>query len=209
MIAVILMVFVTQLSISDTLWTVEAEGYEIEVLFPEIALENEYVRNTLEEYALEQIESFEEIFRSHHIDEDEPVGCYRWSKRLSLVHEPSPEGMVCILAWHTSYCGGMHSNTVVQSLVFDLNDSSLISTLELLGGEMEFELFASSVIYKLLEIHSFKSWIKSGASADIRNYHTVYPVPDVNGGILGYTVIFHPYQVASYAAGPIEVFIPK
>ncbi len=205
MVALILMVFVGQLSMSDTLWIEETEGYQIEVFFPEIALENEDVGDTLREYALEQVESFKEQFIVHHADE--PV-IMEWALDLRFVHVPSPEGMACIVVWYWAYTGGAHGNSTTQSINFDLSDSSLISTLELLGGEMEFELFASSVLARLQEIGVDDSWAERGASADVQNYHTVFPVLSKNGGISGYTVIFPPYQVASYAAGPVEVFIP-
>ncbi len=205
MVALILMVCVAQLSVSDTLWTEEAEGYQIEVFFPVIALENEYVGNTLQEYALEQVESFKEQFNNHYASE--PV-TMEWALDLRFVHVPSPDGLACIVVWYWAYTGGAHGNSTTQSINFNLLDSSLISILELLGGEMEFELFASSVLARLKEIGVEGDWAERGASADIQNYHTVFPVPSENGGISGYTVIFPPYQVASYAAGPVEVFIP-
>ncbi len=206
MFCLILMVSVAQLSVSDTLWTEEADGYQIEVFFPEIVLENEYVRNTLQENALEQIESFKEQFREYYIDELHTI---EWALDLRFIHEPSPENMACIVNWTWAYTGGAHGNSNTQSIIFNLNDSSLISTLELLGGEENFERFASSVLARLQEIGVEETWAERGASADTLNYHTVYPVPDENGGISGYTVIFPPYQVECYAAGPIEVFVPK
>ncbi len=202
MVGLILMVFVTQLSMSDTIWTEEGEGYQIEVFFPSLVLQNEYVRETLEDMANGQIESFKEQFREYYTTTE-------WVLDLRFVHEPSPEGMACIVNWTWAYTGGVHGNSNTQSIIFNLSDSSLISTLALLGGRENFELFASSVLTKLKEIEVEGDWAERGASADIQNYHSVYPVPDENGDISGYTVIFPPYQVACYAAGPIEVFVPK
>jgi hypothetical protein len=51
-------------------------------------------------------------------------------------------------------------------------------------------------------------WIIRGASASPTNYHTVIPVPDVSGELAGYRVYFSPYQVACYACGTQEVYVP-
>ncbi len=205
MVALILMVFAAQFSVNDTLWTEEGEGYQIEVHFPSLVLRNEYVRETLEDMANGQIESFKEEFREYYTDEHHTI---EWVLDLRFVHKPSPEDMACIVNWTWAFTGGAHGSSNTQSIIFNLSDSSLISTMELLGGEESFKLFAASVLARLQEIGVEDAWAEQGASADIQNYHTVYPVPDENGGISGYTVIFPTYQVACYAAGPIEVSIP-
>ncbi len=205
MFGLVLMVLVGQLSMSDTLWTEETEGYKIEVFFPEIVLENEYVRNTLQNCAMVQVKNFKKAFRTYQAYG--PVST-EWVMTLNFMHKPSPDGMACIVAWQWEHTGGAHGNSFTHSINFNLLDSSLIGTLELLGGEMEFELFASSVVAKLCKTEADKTWIERGASADIQNYHTVFPVPSENGGIKGYTVLFPPYQVACYGAGIVEVFIP-
>jgi hypothetical protein len=52
-------------------------------------------------------------------------------------------------------------------------------------------------------------WLRRGASADPLNYSTITPVPDSLGNLAGYNVIFPPYQVACYACGPVEVYVPR
>lgn len=53
-----------------------------------------------------------------------------------------------------------------------------------------------------------EGWVEDGASPTEENYHSVLPEPDEDGNIIGYTVLFPPYQVDCYAAGFIEVFVP-
>lgn len=61
---------------------------------------------------------------------------------------------------------------------------------------------------QLNELHVDEGWVERGASPTPENYHTLFPVPDENGDIAGYTVIFPPYQVDCYACGPSEVYVP-
>ena len=205
MLGLILMVIVGQLSMTDTLWTEETEEYQIEAHFPSLVLENEYVKETLEGIANWQIKSFKEQFMDYY--SDDPFAS-EWAFDLRFLHKPSPVDMACIVASEWAYTGGAHGNSFTQSLNFNLSDSSLVNTIDLLGGKENFKRFASSVIDKLCEMEVDESWAERGASADVQNYHTVFPVPSDSGEITGYTVIFPPYQVACYAAGPVEVFIP-
>lgn len=205
MLSLMLIIFTFQAPVSDTLWTEEGEGYSIQVRYPQIALQNTELGILLEEQANGVIAGFMRQFQEFIIDE--PF-IPEWDLELSFVHEPSPDGLACIVAWHWEYTGGAHGNSMVQSIVFDLNTSTQIGTLELLGGEEEFQALSREVIEKLKETEVDETWVERGASAELNNYLTVFPVPSETGGISGYTVLFPPYQVACYACGTIEVFIP-
>lgn len=206
MLSLVLMVLTFQPSVTDTLWAEEGEGYSIEVLYPEIALENETIGNLLQDYATAQVTDFIE---QYHEFTDEGFATDDWYMELHLNHELSPDGIECILAWHWEYTGGAHGNTFTKAFIFDLSTDSMIGTVELLGGEQEFQLFAKAVIEELKATQVDETWIERGASAELQNYHSVVPVPAEDGSIAGYTVFFPPYQVACYACGTIEVFIPK
>jgi hypothetical protein len=201
----IALLIAAQSSVTDTLWTENTEHYSISVYYPDIALENEAVGERLEEYASGQIQAFKNNFEE----------CFRynplltgWILEICFTHEPSPDSMICILAWRWSYTGGAHGNTWTQAFLFDQVTDSVMGPVELLGGQAEFEAFAEEVMVQLNEMLDGKGWIEDGASATIENYHTVLPAPDENGGIAGYMVIFPPYQVTCYAAGPVEVYVP-
>lgn len=205
MLSIALMFLALQGTLQDTLWTEEGEGYLIQVRYPQIALQNAELGILLEEQANGEIAEFMRQFQEFSI-EDSFIP--EWDLELNFVHEPSPDGMACIVAWHWEYTGGAHGNTMMQSIVFDLNTSTQTGTLKLLGGEEEFQAFSREVIEKLKETEVDETWVERGASAEFSNYLTVFPVPSETGGISGYTVLFPPYQVACYACGTIEVFIP-
>ena len=200
-----LILIALQTTLEDTFWTESCEGYSIEVNYPRLALENKELGVLLQEQATLQIEDFKKQYFEFSLDEP---GITDWALELSFSQEPSPEGLICIVAWHWEYTGGAHGNTMTHSIVFDLNTSRHIGVLDLLGGEEEFQAFSLEVIGKLIETQVDETWVERGASAELRNYHTVFPVPSETGGIAGYTVLFPPYQVACYACGTIEVFIP-
>jgi len=98
---------------------------------------------------------------------------------------------------------------MTTAFLYDLQAEAFINTIELLGGQERFEAFAEKVIETLLsEDYYVSDWVERGASADLQNYQTVVPVPDENGDIAGYTVLFPPYQVDCYASGTVEVYGP-
>ena len=201
----IALLIAAQGSLTDTLWTENTEYYSISVNYPARALENEAVGETLEEFASEKIQNFKDSFKEYF--KDDPF-LMEWNLEISFIHEPSPDGMLCITARIWDYSGGAHGNSWTQAFVFDLATDSLIGPVELLGSQEEFETFAEEVMVQLNELHVDEGWVERGASPTPENYHTLFPVPDENGDIAGYTVIFPPYQVDCYACGPSEVYVP-
>lgn len=49
---------------------------------------------------------------------------------------------------------------------------------------------------------SYREWVENGAAPEEKNYRSFVPTKE------GLWIIFDPYQVASYADGPFEIFIP-
>ncbi|MBD3369591.1 DUF4163 domain-containing protein [Candidatus Fermentibacteria bacterium] len=202
----ILLLLALQARITDTLWTETTDGYRIAVQYPEIALDNEGLGDILEEYATARIEEFKSDFERYHTTE---FPTQDWSLEINLVQEPSPKGIICILAWVWEYTGGAHGNTATRAFNYNIADDRLLSTIELLGSRDRFESFAAEVISRLMEEGCYEDdWVEDGASAEEQNYHTVLPVPGEDCGLKGYTVLFPPYQVDCYASGTIEVFLP-
>ena len=55
---------------------------------------------------------------------------------------------------------------------------------------------------------SAAGWINEGTEVNADNYRCFTIVPAVDGKAAGISVLFPPYQVASYADGLQEVFVP-
>jgi hypothetical protein len=194
-----------QCSPVDTLWTEEGDGYWISIRYPEIALENPLVGDRLEEYASGLVEIFRNDFDDTFNPEFDTID---WSLEITFDQEPSPDGMICVIAWIGTYMGGAHGNAWSESFVLDLGTGSFPGVVELLGGEEEFQAFTERVIRLLHQEVDSGDWVERGAAARPENYHTVIPVPDESGDIAGFTVLFPPYQVECYARGFVEVFVP-
>ncbi len=192
-------------SVADTLWTEKTEHYSISVYYPAIALENVIIGDRLEEFASEKIQTFKDNLEEYFLDD--PL-MSDWYLEIRFTHEPSPDDIVCLLACVWDYTGGAHGNSWTQAFPFDLTTETFAGPVELLGGQTEFETFAEKVMLQLDEILIDEGWIENGASAVPENYHSVLPVPDEDGDIAGYLVIFPPYQVACYASGTVDVYVP-
>jgi hypothetical protein len=192
---------------SDTHWTEEGEGYSISVQYPEIAMAYETLDNRLKETASEKMTVFMEFYDWYYHEQPYPT---QWYLEIDFTHEPSPEGMICVMASVWEFTGGAHGNTWIRAFIYDIDADAFIGPVKLLGRQAGFEIFAEEVMEKLYELlESGDEWIEYGASAEPENYRSLVPVPDEEGGIAGYSVVFPPYQVAPYDRGTIEVYVPK
>ena len=193
-----------QFAVTDCSWTDSGDGYSVEVYYPEIAVENDTVGTVLEEYVTEKVDTFMEHYHEYY---DESHGM-EWTLEFNITEQPAPQGLICVLAWVWEYSGGAHGNSWTRGYVFDAETGELLDPVQILGGQEEFQEFAVEVIDRLEAQIGDDHWIERGAAADPENYHTLLPVPDDNGELESYRVVFPPYQVAAYVYGPVEVEIP-
>lgn len=102
-----------------------------------------------------------------------------------------------------SYTGGAHGLQVRETFSYDkvgqaIGFSSLFS-----NGLYGLETFSSLVQKELLKREGAdKDWVADGAGPKEENYSS-FVITDT-----GVKVLFDPYQVAAYAAGPVDVEIP-
>lgn len=122
-----------QVSVSDSIWTEDADNYSITMTYPSIALENDVIGNRLEEYAMARVTTFKE----HFLEYFNPEVQMDWGLETNFTLDPSPEGMICIISWTWEYAGRAHGNTWTQAFVYDSEAEAFIGPVELLGGETE------------------------------------------------------------------------
>jgi hypothetical protein len=173
----------------DSVWTEEAPGYTISVIYAEALLENPVLAGLLGEYAEGQTEAFRTNFIDLTSDYPEPMP---WNLEISFTHEPSPSGLICALAWIWEYSGGAHGNTWTKAFVFDTGGDSLVAPLSLFPDEVAFSSFASVVRKNLRQELGEDFWIGDGASPTAENYQCMLPIPDSTGAVWGHRVIFPP-----------------
>jgi len=101
------LVFLLLLS-PDSIWTVNASGCTISVSYAGSLLDNPVLSGMLGGYAFAQADAFRTNFADLASEYPEPMP---WNLEISFTHEPSPNGLICALAWIWEYSGGAHGNS--------------------------------------------------------------------------------------------------
>jgi hypothetical protein len=190
----------------DNPWTEEGEGYRISVLIPDPACTDPALFALLSEYTHGQVEGFRNSFKEYGGDGfEEPMD---WILEITATTEPSPEGLACAMVQAWEYTGGAHGNSWSRAFVVDAGTGLEVAPSCLFDNTGDFTRFAEAVKTELIESLGEEFWIAGGSAASDENYRSLLPVPDETGRTAGYRVVFDPYQVAPYAFGPQEVFLP-
>jgi hypothetical protein len=133
---------------------------------------------------------------------DTPEG--QWLLEMDGHVEFQNESLVSVYLWGSMYSGGAHPNAAYQATLFDVKTRSAVGVTDLMQN-------ASTGLKKIAELSRLKlkaegitdlsdaEWIASGTEPKEENYQVVYFTPK------GMTVVFPPYQVAAYAAGPVRI----
>jgi hypothetical protein len=136
---------------------------------------------------------------------------------------------VSVTASGSSFIGGAHGMPIVSSFNLDLSNGKLTALSDLftdaqaglkalsaecrrqLEGRYEARLRenpgAMTPAQHTSDIQSMKKWIEKGTAPDAANF-AVFLIDGLDTRAIGVTVIFPPYQVASYADGPQQVEVP-
>ncbi len=186
----------------DNVITLSGEGYEINITYPPVAEDIPGIGDSLCAYSDELIGPFMEMLEFSNPDLPDH------SMQISYTWEPSPEGLVCIMAWIWEYSGGAHGNYWNVSMVYDLDSEIFIDPIGLLGDSTVFAAFSGAVREELLALGGMDtSWVETGTYPSPENYRALLPIPDSIGGIAGFHVIFPPYYIGPYSGGSEEVRI--
>lgn len=111
--------------------------------------------------------------------------------------------LVSVVIDGSMYQGGAHPNSFYQTFIYLVQKERFVSAEEVFSEASDL-LAASDAAQKELAARNISDaeWIQNGAGPSMENYRHVYVTE------AGLAVIFPPYQVAAYAAGPQEVIIP-
>lgn len=181
------------------------DGYELLLEFPSSVLEVSELNDSLHSLASGELSEF--ISSLEYMYETDPT----WRFHISFSHEPSPAGYVCVLACIYQYIGGAHGIENYMSFLYDLQTDEFVDPLDLVGDSTAFLSLAQAVCDTLFsELGSEDpEWIMRGASPTRGNYRIMLPVPDENGALGGFHVVFPAYQVAPYNRGIRHVMVPR
>lgn len=131
-----------------------------------------------------------------------------WTLSLDTYQYAAPNNRVSVVFEWSEYTGGAHPNTFYQTMIFNLTTGKEEQLAEVFKEDVDYlqalSDYAIPELTRRNDIAEFTDaeWIASGAAPSSDNYASTY-LSDA-----GVVVIFGPYQVAAYAAGPSEVVIP-
>ncbi len=128
-----------------------------------------------------------------------------WSLNYSYVIKYNSPSLVSILLIGSDYCGGAHPTPVYHCVNFDLEKGKVVVMKDIFHkGSGYYEKLSTFCIRELKkrDISSNNELINEGASSRAENFECFYFKRDAM------VILFPPYQVAPYEAGPQEVMIP-
>ncbi len=108
-----------------------------------------------------------------------------------------------------SYTGGAHYQREDKTFIYDKTENKFLNITDFLNSDNDFNklsIIVRNIIYQYEENGKIqvedKEWVNEGTKANLENYQHFY----LND--LGLTILFPPYQVASWANGEIKITIP-
>src|SRR5262249_42944716 len=116
----------------------------------------------------------------------------------------SPNAISILFGVSNYYAGAAHPNYYTFVLNYDLNKGQVLALADLFKPDSNYLKFISDFSLKSLKKGGVGGeGFLEGAAAKLENYKSWSLLPQ------GLLITFDPYQVASYAEGPQEVFIPS
>lgn len=136
---------------------------------------------------------------------DNPAA-YNYGKDVDLSVVWNAEDMLSIGALHYEYTGGAHGNYGTTYHVLDVRDSTVLTEKDIFKPNFEQKIAAA--LLQSAE-RTFDSDMIDYTPIDAINREKLKPNGNffVTGGGIGYN--FVPYEIAPYALGEIQLFLPK
>ncbi|MBP6904768.1 MAG: DUF3298 domain-containing protein [Candidatus Pacebacteria bacterium] len=175
--------------------------YSIDVAYP--VTKDPRITAQFKEFAEGQVAQFKEDTSWANDPSIAPAEAAALSLEIDFTQEKSTYVETYIFSIVT-YTGGAHGLQVTRTFAFDSKGKTVQLADLFTNGEAGLTTIAPVVIKDLTKrAISDANWIADGAGPKSQNYQA-FIVTDA-----GITIIFDPYQVAAYSAGPQTVVVPK
>jgi hypothetical protein len=198
----------------------KGNGYTFQIVYPVLAPEWRALDAAIHAFAAAQKKDF--IGTSTAPDRASGPG---YSLDLTFAVARRTADFVSVAASGSSFIGGAHGMPIVTSFNLDLADGKLKTLSDLfadaqaglqalsaecrrqLEGRYEARMREDPGAMTTSQQASMKRWVEKGTAPTPENFGT-FLIDGLDTRAIGVTVIFPPYQVASYADGPQQVEVP-
>lgn len=200
------------------------EGYSFRIRYPELDPRWPALTRALHVFAAENKREFLGFVEA---DDGRPAGASPYWLNLDFAVARRTADFVSVLASGGMFTGGAHGMPISASFNLHLADGRLVELGDLfddpraalaalseecrrqLEGRFEANLREQIGEGKALApaLERMRDWVARGTEPVARNF-AVFLIDGLDGKAIGLTVIFPPYQVASYADGEQQVEVP-
>ncbi|MGA9335182.1 MAG: DUF3298 domain-containing protein [Rudaea sp.] len=199
-------------------------GYKFSIYYPQLSARMAPLTAALHEFADKAKQDIVEVGTQPR-SKDEPVR----TLDLEFGIARNTSDFVSVLGTGSEFAGGAHGMPIEVSFNWHRSDAALVTLSDLftdsdqglhalsdearrqLEGRYETRLHdegsAMSAKQMAADVANMKRWIETGTEPKAQNFN-VFLVDGLDTQAIGLTLIFSPYQVASYADGPQQVEVP-
>ena len=178
--------------------------YEVDLTYPEMVGGDEKVRTAFNGAIQEYVSTTTDAFLGYAKDSEGDFGSAPYALQSGYSSPFVSDKLINVAFEGYEYTGGAHGNTVYETFVFDAATGQRLGLADFFTDKGDYLNAISGYAAHEITMRdvSDADWIKSGTAPDKANFQFFYWTKD------GLTIIFPPYQVAAYAAGPQDVTIP-
>lgn len=157
------------------------------------------------QWAQQIIASFEKDARETQADASPDIPPA--SLTIAYATKHASDRLLVVLLTGDEYLGGAHGSPIFEILMTDPKTGGKVTIPELFAPRSAYleelsRLAQAQLQPRLEELSSDDQWLAEGTAAKPENFSVLWP------GEQGLVVVFPPYQVAPYAAGPVQVILP-
>lgn len=198
----------------------KGSGYTFQIVYPLLAPEWQPLDAAIHQFAAARKKDFIDAGTAA-----DRVAGTDYSLDLTFAVARRTADFVSVMASGSSFVGGAHGMPIVASFNLDLADGKLKTLSDLfadaqaglqalsvecrrqLEGRYEARLREDPGTMTTAQQASMKRWVEKGTAPTPANFGT-FLIDGLEARAIGVTVIFPPYQVASYVDGPQQVEVP-
>jgi len=191
----------------------ETEKYYLDIDYPVFSGENQEVVDVINGNIKEKVDQNVQQFRNDYADTDHEYDPGPWFLGYDFYVKRNDEYFISVVLEGSIYTGGAHPNQMYETFVFNLEEGGAPMQLEDIFNTMAsvfdpdsgvkigwLDYLATHAQLNLMgREYADADWIISGAGPNSANFQRFY-ITNTD-----FVIIFPPYQVASYAEGPMEV----